>query len=300
MDYWHCSVSVACAPLNLHGEMMRQRARPAFTLIELLVVIAIIAILIALLVPAVQKVREAASRISCTNNMKQVGLALHMHNDSLKKLPSGYLMNVDAAGMETGPGWGWGTQILDGLEQSMLRATIDVNIDVRANVHAGARGVLIATYLCPSDNAPPFFTPAMSATALPRGNYVGVFGSNGIEDDPGAGNGLFFRNSNVKFAHITDGLSNTLMVGERHNIRMPATWTGVVAGADEAPALVLGTCDHLPNDPNGHKEDFASRHSSGCNFLFADGTVRMISNSITPAVYQGLATRAGNEVVMPD
>jgi prepilin-type N-terminal cleavage/methylation domain-containing protein/prepilin-type processing-associated H-X9-DG protein len=279
---------------------MNRIIRKAFTLIELLVVIAIIAILIALLVPAVQKVREAASRISCTNNLKQIGLALHMHNDTAKKLPSGYLMNVDAAGMETGPGWGWGTQILDGLEQSALRATIDLKVDVRANVHAGARTVQIRTFICPSDDIVPTFTPAMSNTMLAHGNYVGVFGSNEIEDNPGAGNGLFFRNSNVKFAHITDGLSNTLMVGERHNLRMPATWTGVVAGADEAQALVLGTCDHPPNDPNGHKEDFASRHSGGCNFLFADGTVRMIGNSIAPAVYQGLATRAGNEVVMPE
>lgn len=279
---------------------MKRHIRQAFTLIELLVVIAIIAILIALLVPAVQKVREAASRVSCSNNLKQLGLAMHMYNDNHKRLPPGYLMNVDANGVETGPGWGWGTQLLDGVEQSTLRAMIDLNVDIRANMHATVRTIQIKTFLCPSDNFANTFTPAKSTTLLAHGNYVGVFGSNEIEKGPDAGNGLFFRNSTIKFAHITDGVSNTLMVGERHNIRMPATWVGVVAGADEAPALVLGTCDHPPNDANGHKEDFASRHPAGVNFLFADGTVRMIGNAISQPTYQALATRAGNEVVMLD
>ncbi len=276
---------------------MRRIYRPAFTLIELLVVIAIIAILIALLVPAVQKVREAASRITCTNNLKQIGLALHMYHDTHKKLPSGYLMNLDAAGQEIGPGWGWGAQILDGLEQSPLRAKINLNVDLSNTVHAMPRTQRLAVFICPSDDYLTTFTPPTATTALAHGDYVGVFGSNEIEDDPGAGNGLFYRNSQIRFAHVTDGISNTLMVGERHNIRFTATWTGVLAGIDEAQALVLGTCDHPPNHPNGHKEDFASRHSHGVNFLYGDGTVRTIDNMILPTIYQALATRAGNEAV---
>jgi len=279
---------------------MRTQRRDAFTLIELLVVIAIIAILIALLVPAVQKVREAAARISCSNNLKQIGLALHMYNDSNKTLPSGYLMNVNPAGAETGPGWGWGAQILDHLEQSAVRNMIDLNVDIRNNVHTTPRTIRLAVFACPSDDNINTFVPPTATTAIAHGDYVGVFGSNEIEDDPAAGNGVFFRNSKIRFAHITDGVSNTLMVGERHNIRFAATWTGVLAGVDEAQALVLGTCDHPPNDINGHKEDFASRHSAGVNFLFGDGTVRMISNSISQPTYQALATRAGNEAVGAD
>ena len=275
--------------------------RRGFTLIELLVVIAIIAILIALLVPAVQKVREAAARVSCRNNLKQIGLALHMYHDTNNRLPSGYLMNLDPAGNEIGPGWGWAAQILDGLEQSTIRSQINLNVDIRNNVHTLPRTQRLAVFICPSDDYITTFTPPTATTAVAHGDYVAVFGNNEIEDDPGAGNGLFFRNSRIKFAHVTDGISNTLMVGERHNIRFTATWTGVLAGVDEAQALVLGTCDHPPNDPNGHKEDFASRHSHGVNFLYGDGTVRVIDSNIVPSVYHALATRAGAEpVAVPD
>jgi prepilin-type N-terminal cleavage/methylation domain-containing protein/prepilin-type processing-associated H-X9-DG protein len=278
---------------------MRQRI--GFTLIELLVVIAIIAILIALLVPAVQKVREAAARTQCKNNLKQFGIALHAYHDVYKKFPSGYSMNVTPAGVETGPGWGWGAQVLDYVEQSPLKGQITLAVDLRNNVHAQARIQRLAVHLCPSDDNLGTFTPPGATTMLAHGDYVGVFGSNEIEDDPGRGNGIFFRNSRIRMGDICDGTSNTLMVGERCSQRFTATWTGVLAGIDEAQALVLGTADHVPNHPNGHKEDFASRHMNGVNFLYADGTVRTINNTIVPSLYQALATRAGNEVVsVPD
>lgn len=274
---------------------MRPNHRKAFTLIELLVVMAIISILIALLVPAVQKVRESAARVTCTNNLKQIGLALHGYHDVNKALPSGYRMNVDAAGNETGPGWGWAVQILDGLDQGNVRAQINLSVDLRNAAHASVRTQRLAVFLCPSDDRIETFTPPGATTVIAHGDYVAVFGSNEIEDDPGKGNGMFFRNSQVRFAHVTDGISNTLMVGERHSNRFTATWTGVLAGVDEAQALVLGTCDHPPNHANGHAEDFASRHSHGVNFLYGDGTVRVLNDTIAPSVYQALATRAGNE-----
>lgn len=275
--------------------------RRGFTLIELLVVIAIIAILVALLVPAVQKVREAAARTTCRNNLKQLGLALHGYHDANKKLPPGYAMNVNAMGQETGPGWGWGAHILDYVDQSPLRSQINFGVDVTAASHATPRTQKLAVFLCPSDDNIGTFTPPGGSVALAHGDYVGVFGSNEIEDNPAGGNGIFFRNSQVRFLQITDGTSNTLMVGERCSMRYTATWTGVLAGVDEAQALVLGTCDHPPNDILGHAEDFASRHTNGVNFLYADGTVRTIDNSIIPSVYQALATRMGNEAVsVPD
>src|ERR1700683_1500800 len=101
-----------------------QRWRPAFTLIELLVVIAIIAILIALLVPAVQRVRAAAARTQCQNNLKQIGLALHSYHGSFKRFPAGYVSGYDAQGNDTGPSWGWAASILPQIEQQALYNTV--------------------------------------------------------------------------------------------------------------------------------------------------------------------------------
>jgi len=280
--------------------LTRRQTRPGFTLIELLVVIAIIAVLIALLIPAVQKVREAAARTQCRNNLKQLGLALHGYHDSSKKLPPGYNSATDAFGNDTGPGWGWGAYVLDYVEQSNLRRSISFNLDLGHANNAAARNTKLPIFLCPSDDTVGTFTPDGGTYSVAHGSYVGLFGNFEIEDDPGNGNGLFFRNSQVKILQITDGTSNTLMVGERSSNLLKATWTGVVSGIDESQALVLGSADHPPNDPVAHFEDFWSRHTQGVNFLFADGSVRNISNSVSPTIYKAMATRAGGEPVSTD
>jgi prepilin-type processing-associated H-X9-DG protein len=153
----------------------------------------------------------------------------------------------------------------------------------------------LPVYYCPSDEAIQTFVPDGSTITVAHANYVGIFGNNEIDIDPGAGNGLFYRNSRIRMLQITDGTSNTLMVGERSSNLAKATWTGAVPGATDAPALCLGTADHTPNDPVAHKEDFWSRHIQGVNFLFADGSVRNIDNTIDQVVWRSLATRDGGE-----
>jgi prepilin-type N-terminal cleavage/methylation domain-containing protein/prepilin-type processing-associated H-X9-DG protein len=266
----------------------------AFSLIELLVVIAIIGVLIGLLVPAVQKVREAANRLQCKNNLKQIGLALHSYHDRLKVLPSGYTSRV-SAGADLGPGWGWAAHVLDDVEQGNLQRQIRFDLDIGHTLNATQRVYSLPVFLCPSDTSPGDFATESRVVRVAHANYVAMFGSNEIEDNPGAGNGVFYRNSRTRLMDIKDGTSNTLFVGERSSDLALATWTGSVTGADEAQALVLGSADHTPNHPDAHKEDFWSRHTQGVNFLFADGSVHSINNSIAPGVWLSLATRAGRE-----
>jgi prepilin-type N-terminal cleavage/methylation domain-containing protein/prepilin-type processing-associated H-X9-DG protein len=274
--------------------------RRGFTLIELLVVIAIIAILIALLVPAVQKVREAAARLQCKNNLKQIGLGLHNYHDTYKKFPPGYTSGVNASGEDTGPGWGWAAHMLDFVEQAPLRQQIRFGSDVAHASNATARVARLSVFVCPSDDLPERFTPEGASIEVAGGNYVAVFGSNEVEDNPGAGNGTFFRNSKIRIADLRDGTSNTVMVGERSSNLFKSSWTGSLAGVDEAQALVLGSCDHPPNDLSAHPEDFWSKHAQGVNFVFGDGSVRNVGNAIPETVYHGLATRAGNEPASGD
>jgi prepilin-type N-terminal cleavage/methylation domain-containing protein/prepilin-type processing-associated H-X9-DG protein len=273
--------------------------RLGFTLIELLVVIAIIAVLVGMLLPAVQKVRAAANRAVCKNNLKQLGIALHNFHDRTGSFPPGYVTALDAGGQELGPGWGWAAYLLPDVEQENLQRSARFDLEIGHGLNATARVFSVKVFRCPSDTAPLTFTTEGRPVVVAHANYVGVFGNNEIEDNPGAGNGIFYRNSRTRIGDVSDGTSSTMMVGERsQNLSLP-TWTGAVTGATESGALVLGTADHPPNDPASHPEDFWSRHVQGVNVLFADGSVRSIGNSIDRTTWVNLATRAGGEAT-PD
>jgi prepilin-type N-terminal cleavage/methylation domain-containing protein/prepilin-type processing-associated H-X9-DG protein len=297
------------------------RSRRAFTLIELLVGIAIIAILIALLVPAVQKVRAASARTQCINNLKQIGLALHSYHGRLKSFPPGYQTNVAADNSDLGPGWGWAAFLLDDLDQGNLKNRLRYDLQISDPANAQARVITVAVYVCPLELNPRPFTVVDGGgnpiCDVAHGSYVAMNGVLGVSSDAFDNNGAFLRNYNMKIAHVTDGLSNTLFVGERCTSMSNTTWTGAVtngivpaqryplpadqlANAEAASALVLshGSRDHLPNNPLVFDADAtASYHTGGVNFLFGDGTVRSINNSIDGLIYEALLTRAGNESV---
>ncbi len=235
--------------------------RKAFTLIELLVVIAIIGVLIALLLPAVQAAREAARRAQCTNNLKQMGIALHNYHDTVGAFPPGLISVPASDGANSGPGWGWGAMLLPTMEQSVVYHSINVNLPIESGANSTARLTKINTFACPSDA---YFEPqftvvdeSTSSTALgapicdvASSDYVGCFGTGDVSDYPGRdfGNGLFFRNHSVKIAEITDGTSNTLAVGEKSQNLARATWTGAISHA-AVPITKLQAEEGL--DPEG-------------------------------------------------
>jgi prepilin-type N-terminal cleavage/methylation domain-containing protein/prepilin-type processing-associated H-X9-DG protein len=349
---------------------MKRPARFGFTLIELLVVIAIIAILVGLLLPAVQKVREAASRITCTNNLKQIGLALHNYHGSNMMFPPGYVDGntnpLFTPDNDVGPGWGWAAFLLPFVEQTGVYNQINFSVAVGTGVNTQISQQPLKIYQCPSDPDQEScilynwntYTSANPPTSLvAHGNYVGCNGwmecfngaggsdlggggpaGNGTDglSGPlgGAARGLFYRNSKTTFADVADGTSNTIVVGERYSSHSPSTWTGAVPeamcpawmatlpyttpytppsqapvgpngsaydNADYGEALVFahGNQTHLPSSDNPFfdPDTFYSMHSPrGANFLFGDGSVHFLTNSIDPFTYQSLCTIAGGEV----
>lgn len=322
--------------------------RRGFTLIEVLVVIAIIGTLMALILPAVQAVREAARRTQCRNNLKQMGLALHVYHESHATMPPGYLFagpipvsvgpifvpptaSVDRifdslpppppVPPPQDPGWNWISMLLPHLGQTPLYRQIDLNRPVSSPVNADkvTRPLPLAT--CPSDSSTGVFTvlqkdgsPFAEASTT---SYVAVFGKYGLINlNPDDGNGTFQRNSRIRSQDIRDGLSQTIVVGERAALFAQAPWAGVMTGAtvrttpgapvytstiEESPCMTLARIgSRTLNDRFSEPYDFFSAHDSLVFFLLADGSVRSIGTGINLEILHSLATRSGGEIVKND
>ena len=311
--------------------------RSGFTLIELLVVIAIIGVLVGLLLPAVQQAREAARRSACSNNMKQQGLAVHNYADvNPEKFPVGWVGEYENGEWhgDEGEGHGFASRMLPFIEQNNVYKTINFGAQVSAASNATARTTVISTFLCPSDSygSGDVFNPGAEGsgeetpdanpggTAYSRSNYPGCFGSEhmaGHDDhndltaalmqveeglEPGEGNGIFLAGgangeNAVSFRDVRDGLSKTIMIGERDSRLGGSLWIGRGDGLEAGMSRVVGVGEHVFNSGDPHFEDFFSSHPGGVSFVFADGHVAFLSNGMSEALFQSLSTRAGGEVV---
>jgi len=300
------------------------RRRAGFTLVEILVVIAIVGVLIALLLPAVQAAREAARRVHCLNNLKQIGLGMQVYVTYTSRFPPGYVSGVQKDYEDSGPGWSWAPMIMPQMEQVPLAAKIDFKQPLTSKAMEELRLTSLPTFNCPSDDefqkivdVPHKKTGAL-LSRIAATNYVASTGSvrptcKVCRDQF---DGVFGRNHAVKPEEIEDGLSNTLAVGERSfHWSGPALW-GVVPESKlvdprdsskycGGPSFVLGTTfkDGFnietgiddSNEDSSYAESFGSLHSGGANFVFCDGGGRFIrKETIDPAVFNSLSTRAGN------
>jgi len=290
----------------------RRAEQGAFTLIELLVVIAIIGILIALLLPAVQKVREAANRAKCANNLKQMGLAIHHFHDTYDKLPPARIADQYAT---------WNVMILPFIEHGNLYQTWDLTKKYYDQPAAFDVTAQVPLFICPSRRNPPQIgqldedKPEGKKGSL--GDYAVSASDNTNDPDtaydlPGAKGALIIGkivsgqwDSRTRFSSVTDGLSNTFFLGEKHVqlgkfglVKGDRTiWNGDSADVfSRAAGPGLGLVFDLNSSTN---QRFGSYHPGICQFLFGDGSVRGLSVAVPQATLSLLVQRADGQTIPP-
>lgn len=291
--------------------------RRALTVLELLVTMSVIGVLLAVLLPAVQSARETARRAQCQNNLRQLGIALHLHHDTFQNLPAGWC-EISGKPIATG----WVPDLLPFLEQAELRTQVQskwlkpVSVNVATQsaftaVLGQAESGVLATpsvLVCPSDVAERTFQlyqeedinsgdldPLSEKVLmeLPQANYLGLAGySDPDEPSEYDGAGVFVHRRRYSFRDLTRGLSQVAVVSERTARKLPSTWLGFHVLGEDAPGRVLGFCNLGPNIATSDECELDSRHPGCILVLFADGHVQSVSDSVDQAIYRSMATRA--------
>ena len=300
---------------------MRQDRAKGFTLVEILVVIAIIGVLVALLMPAVQAAREAARRTTCTNNMKQLGLAILNYHDVFRVFPPSSTSDVEQGGWISNPAsrhlHSWRALILPFAEQGPLHATIDFSVSSLHANNLAAASTRLPIYRCPSYSGPDFSPHANYTRFGPRyavANYVAmgasdaghIYGQNSRVFEP---DGTLYPLSGTRISDVRDGLTNTLMIAETREEQLMVwidggmsaivatrydTYNAPTYAGPEAPVNYRPYFDY----PNPFVEfGPSSLHPGGAFHLLDDGAVRFIGETVDTRIYIALATRAGGEVI---
>jgi prepilin-type N-terminal cleavage/methylation domain-containing protein/prepilin-type processing-associated H-X9-DG protein len=296
------------------------RPRKAFTLVELLVVIAIIAVLIGLLLPAIQKVREAANRIACTNNLKQLGLALHQFENVHGKFPPGQVAGpLPEAGVPWAANHGWGPFILPYIERQSLLDRYHWDVDAGDPLNLPVVSTPLPIFQCPSAEPNRFFTAGPSGMGAcgdyaPTWNVDVVLVEQGFIAPVGNYQGVLQPNHMTRLCEITDGTAQTILLTE--DAGRPRLWRQGKPGPDQTVPGCPWAGFKVGISLEGSQPDGTSRpgpcalnctndhevygfHPGGANAVFADGSVHFLQAGMSLRVLAALVTRAGGEVLTP-
>lgn len=306
---------------------MHNKRKSAFTLVELLVVIAIIGILVGLLLPAVQAAREAARRLQCSNNFHQLGIALNSYHDSHRRFPPAYVIPVRLM---------WSGCLLPQIEQGNLYSTLQFGEpwEVPNTPNGRACETFISTYSCPSSDAPKSIDGLSNLSNRVPGSYLAVASGTATQES-GTGplnighanqDGLMYTSSRNRMSNVLDGTSNSVAVGEalfRPLVTGPDLYGRVfqivdhwyIGSDNQVPISVnppllqefsegmgsTGVPMNAINNPSLLIDErelcFSSLHPGGCLFVFTDGHVQFVSQSIDRTIYSAIGSIAKGEVV---
>lgn len=281
------------------------RKKLGFTLVELLTVTSIVTVSMSLLLPGLQKVRNQARVAACKNNMKQLGLAMHNYHDTMNTFPPGWVVKETKAA--AGPGYGWGAMVLPYMDQAPLYTQLNFSQPPAVDK---TTQIKLPGYLCPDDTA-----AALNSVRgkFATSNYSGNSGDQllpGSVDLPDPGTpaakklwtGILYHNSCVRMRDITDGTSNTFLLGEKSVTSAAGIWIGVRSNQNAD--------DSVTDCNNGSKlnaviHSFSSLHGGGANFLLVDGSVRFVLDTIDSkegadapnGTYQKLAHKSDGTVI---